>query len=285
MFHLDSPPAKRRRTTLADTLLSSALNVALISTAFGITAYRLWMGGSDEQDAHDTPPPYEQGDWNQPSYPRPPSSQTSSTKEPSSPKKRGQKQLRTHVVPRRRPAFIAPPRPTEPSPSKHHLYSAPVPDVGRVEGDGDDIDNQMDWMSAQLQHLIAEGRRALGKEIVVGSDVPTPEDEDLEDDGDEAWEAEDAVHSTPRARSRRSGSTRSSRKSSPAKRSQPLARPTSPVPLFFDSVPLPASRRSSLIPSALDGLYQAPQATQNREGSPDLQLAMERVRRAYGLNP
>jgi len=37
---LDLPPTKRRRTTLADNLLTSALNVALVSTALGITAIR-----------------------------------------------------------------------------------------------------------------------------------------------------------------------------------------------------------------------------------------------------
>lgn len=42
MSELDFPPTKRRRTTLTDTLLTSALNIALISGAVGMTAYRLY---------------------------------------------------------------------------------------------------------------------------------------------------------------------------------------------------------------------------------------------------
>lgn len=84
----DFPPAKRRRTTLADNLLTSALNVALVSTALGITAYRMYVyfcsdppdqaltrrwtlrwTGRDEREREpemaDKPPPYEEGDWAQ----------------------------------------------------------------------------------------------------------------------------------------------------------------------------------------------------------------------------
>ena len=40
---LDFPPTKRRRTGggITDMLLTSALNVALVGTAVGLTAYRL----------------------------------------------------------------------------------------------------------------------------------------------------------------------------------------------------------------------------------------------------
>lgn len=80
----DMPPTKRRRT-LTDSLLTSALNVALISTAFGMSAYRMcvkvdcpgippahlitafrWRDGTEADDdtkISDEPPPYEEGDW------------------------------------------------------------------------------------------------------------------------------------------------------------------------------------------------------------------------------
>jgi hypothetical protein len=43
-FHvcIDFPPAKRRRT-LAGTLVSGAVNAALIGTAVGLTVYRLYV--------------------------------------------------------------------------------------------------------------------------------------------------------------------------------------------------------------------------------------------------
>lgn len=79
-FHLclELPPAKRRRT-LAGTIVSGAVNAALIGTAVGLTVYRLYVffmriefdqrsdnifrwrdrGRAPELE----PPPYEQGDW------------------------------------------------------------------------------------------------------------------------------------------------------------------------------------------------------------------------------
>jgi hypothetical protein len=41
-FCLDLPPAKRRRS-LAGTIVSGALNAALIGTAVGLTVYRLYV--------------------------------------------------------------------------------------------------------------------------------------------------------------------------------------------------------------------------------------------------
>ena len=75
---LELPPAKRRRT-LAGSLVSGAVNAALIGTAVGLTVYRLYVfftriepdqrsdnsfrwrdrGRAPELE----PPPYEQGDW------------------------------------------------------------------------------------------------------------------------------------------------------------------------------------------------------------------------------
>jgi len=56
----DFPPAKRRRT-LAGTIVSGAVNVALIGTAVGLTVYRLWRDRGKVLELE--PPPYEQGDW------------------------------------------------------------------------------------------------------------------------------------------------------------------------------------------------------------------------------
>jgi hypothetical protein len=79
-FHvcIELPPAKRRRT-LAGSIVSGAVNAALIGTAVGLTVYRLYVffmrivldqrsdtifrwrdrGRAPELE----PPPYEQGDW------------------------------------------------------------------------------------------------------------------------------------------------------------------------------------------------------------------------------
>ncbi|KAI0299204.1 hypothetical protein BC826DRAFT_995992 [Russula brevipes] len=54
------PPAKRRRT-LAGTIVSGAVNAALIGTAVGLTVFRLWRDRGKVSELE--PPPYEQGDW------------------------------------------------------------------------------------------------------------------------------------------------------------------------------------------------------------------------------
>jgi hypothetical protein len=75
---IELPPTKRRRT-LASTIVSGALNAALIGTAVGLTVYRLyvlsfaWLRGfelipnarwRDRGSVPELePPPYEQGDW------------------------------------------------------------------------------------------------------------------------------------------------------------------------------------------------------------------------------
>jgi hypothetical protein len=62
----------------------------------------------------------------------------------------------------------------------------------------------MDWMNAQLRELIAQGQRALGKEVVVLQDGVEDNGEGIVDDGAEGWmeeeEEEDAFVSRKRQR-------------------------------------------------------------------------------------
>ena len=50
-----------------------------------------------------------------------------------------------------------------------------------------DVDDQMDWMGDRLAQLIAEGQKALGKEVVVMSE----DQADEVDDGSGAWVEEE----------------------------------------------------------------------------------------------
>ncbi|KAG8923425.1 hypothetical protein FRC01_012761 [Tulasnella sp. 417] len=226
------PPTKRRRTTLTDTLLTSALNIALISGAVGLTAYRLWRG------------------------------------EPNG-----------------------------------------------VEGDESGGYEDEAW------HLIAEGQKALGKEIVVSSDDVVGEDEGLVDDGDEYWLDDEPYDSRGRQSGSRhlrtlSASGRVSpmkvRQLSPRKpanlatpdssylsRTSSLSRSSARQSLTLnrtsnsDFSPLqPSFNLSSSVPSqsSFPGMYQSAQvqpalgqASISQNDSPDLVSAMQRVRKAYGL--
>jgi len=177
----------------------------------------------------------------------------------------------------------------------------------------------MDWMSAQLQNLIAEGQKALGKEIVVGTD--TGKDDDLVDDGDDGWEEEQPVN----IQRSRSGSTRghsnnfrnSSRRpanGSPPRRggafsysSSEAAKSQPELPLYTAkaTVGFPYSHTASTSTTSLssfnvvsEGPKPLPTRTtrpvslqnfgtyipQQYPGSPELLDAMDRVRRAYGIN-
>jgi hypothetical protein len=62
---------------------------------------------------------------------------------------------------------------------------------------------QMDWMGGRLAQLVEDGKKALGKEVVVMSEVQ----EDEVDDGDGGWE-EEADADVPLSGTSRSGSLR-----------------------------------------------------------------------------
>ena len=55
--------------------------------------------------------------------------------------------------------------------------------VGSTGEESEEVEDKMDWMGDRLAMLIAEGQKALGKEVVVMSESA----EDEVDDGDGAW--------------------------------------------------------------------------------------------------
>jgi len=69
--------------------------------------------------------------------------------------------------------------------------------------EGDDLEDKMDWMGGRLAQLIEDGKKALGKEVVVMSEAQ----EDEEDDGNGNWE-EEADPSTSLGHASRSGTLR-----------------------------------------------------------------------------
>lgn len=292
-----------------------------------MTAYRLWRGEPNGVEGGDESCGYEEDAWqaarSTKSCPMSPSASSSSTKVTSSSSSSGHRRIRSHVASRRRPAFIAPPRPASTLASSVQYSGAtqdptplPLPTSSEPE---DEVDEQMDWMSAQLQHLIAEGQKALGKEIVVASDDVVGEDEGLVDDGDEYWQDDEPYDS----RGRQSGSRhlrtpsapsasgrvspRKGRHLSPRKpanlstpdssyisRTSSLSRSSARQSLTLnrtsntDFSPLqPSFNLSSSVPSqsSFGGMYQPAQVqpTFGQASSPDLVSAMQRVRNAYGL--
>ncbi|KAH9175934.1 hypothetical protein EDB89DRAFT_1942726 [Lactarius sanguifluus] len=187
----DLPPAKRRRT-LAGTIVTGAVNAALIGTAVGLTVYRLWRDRGRVPELE--PPPYEQGDW-VPSEMLPlPATVTTPTP----------RSKRTRTVPntvrrgtnRHRKARSQTKLPVgSPRLSRH-------PSPHRQVDQGDEVEDRMDWMGDRLARLIEDGKKALGKEVVRTE----------EDDGSGNWE-EEAKLGTSSGRASRSGSIRRKDKS------------------------------------------------------------------------
>ncbi|KXN81705.1 hypothetical protein AN958_03916 [Leucoagaricus sp. SymC.cos] len=207
------PPCKKRRG-LAGSIVSTAVNAALIGTAVGLTVYRLWRGrgkeppvitaavpaspdsesGSSQQLP--PPPPYQEREWTPVSYPTPPSESAPSPPLLLAPTPR-RKVVRHTVKRSRRPRVSRPqtaPSPGRAGPSAHHSQSEF--DFGRDDEAGGD--DQMDWIGDKLAQLIEEGKRALSREVVVMSDAK----EDEVDDGSGAWEEEDHLTSSSVGRQR-----------------------------------------------------------------------------------
>ncbi|KAI0032679.1 hypothetical protein K488DRAFT_49450 [Vararia minispora EC-137] len=204
----DLPPAKRRRT-LAGSIVSTAVSAALIGTAVGLTVYRLWRDrGKDPAMITAPPPPYERGNWEQEASPSvnviPPTPRTKKSRSvPTVAHRTTQRHRR-----QRSHAAGASVRPSsrEMSPAKSPVkpefdFSAisPPPTDER-----DELDDTMDWMGGRLAQLIEEGKRALGKEVVVMSETA----EDAEDDASGNWEEEDETLSSHSRPSSRRGSMR-----------------------------------------------------------------------------
>ncbi|KAH9992756.1 hypothetical protein BJV74DRAFT_395913 [Russula compacta] len=179
----DLPPAKRRRT-LAGAIFSGAVNAALIGTAVGLTVFRLWRDRGKAPELE--PPPYEQGDW----VPSGPEETTPATIIASPPRiqksrstpntmRRGttrHRRVRTQVkIPMSPPRLSRNPSPHRPTKLGSDSISQP-----------DDLEDRMDWMGSRLSRLIEDGKKALGKEVVVMSEAQ----EDEEDDGNGNWEEE-----------------------------------------------------------------------------------------------
>ncbi|KAM6496754.1 hypothetical protein JOM56_007227 [Amanita muscaria] len=189
------PPAKRRRG-LAGSIVSTAISAALIGTAVGLTVYRLWRDRGNSA----SPNPKSNLDPSTPerSLPPPPPYQESE-RTPGQPstlhKQRRQRPVPTHSHSRRTHLHRST-RPRGSIPST--LTATPTGRQGaplllsnqtgsELEEPQHEVETQMDWFGDKLSALIAEGKRALGREIVVMSDAK----EDEVDDGSGAWEDSD----------------------------------------------------------------------------------------------
>jgi hypothetical protein len=143
---------------------------------------------------------------------------------------------------------------------------------------------QMDWMGGRLSQLIEDGKKALGKEIVVMSEVQ----EDEEDDGNGSWEEEadpDASIAGPsqsgsvRRRGRlQSAGTASSL--SPPPTASPRRQKFSAAHLTDSCSPIPA--RAPHDPSAdATRLCASFREDEDDWRSSELRKSMERARAAY----
>ncbi|KAI0369749.1 hypothetical protein BV20DRAFT_333739 [Pilatotrama ljubarskyi] len=188
-------PLPKRRRTLAGSIVSTALSAALIGTAVGLTVYRLWRDRGKNPEPL-PPPPYEQGGWVPPE--ETPKVAVTAPTTPRSRKIRHVAGRRT--IPRHRKTHSR----TQASSTSHFASSsssyasrAHIPaEFTAASGsrsspskpdDDADVDEQMSWIGDRLAQLIAEGQKALGKEIVVMSE----DKEDEVDDGSGAWVEED----------------------------------------------------------------------------------------------
>ncbi|KAI0676018.1 hypothetical protein C8Q78DRAFT_1007677 [Trametes maxima] len=199
----DLPPPKRRRT-LAGSIVSTALSAALIGTAVGLTVYRLWRDRGKGPEA--LPPPL----MNKEAHISSRASQSDQTSTPETPKlvvtapTTPRSRKTRHIAGRRTvPRHRKTPSRAQASTSHHTVPSTssssrpPIPPAFDVEGasqsspskpdDDADVDEQMSWIGDRLAQLIAEGQKALGKEVVIMSEDKADE----VDDGSGAWVEED----------------------------------------------------------------------------------------------
>jgi len=329
-------PTKRRRIAeITDSLISTAFSAAVIGTAVGLTAYRLWRDRGKEGSPPTLapqaienlppPPPYtERPEVMQspagPSYvpggrasaPAPATATPAPRRAAARPSVARRTQAQS--TRRRRPVSTVFPRNQSPATpfnhdhsttSYHTAYTAPSsvrttpgppssshqPNTGVQSGDELDesemeMSGQMDWMSSRLQDLINQGKKALGSEVVVGG----PDDVD---DGAEGWDDEPAAAASQGHSSTGSGVTHaatrapilgrsSSRASGTSRRKGPRA--------SSGSVSSSSIRKYDDDGLGLEVLYQSPlrsapstKTSFDNGESEELRVAMERVRKAYGL--
>lgn len=205
MYEEELPPPSKKRRGLAGSIVSTAVNAALIGTAVGLTVYRLWRGRGKDPHAIETadpaspdsengsaqqfppPPPYQEREWTPVSYPSPPAEHVTPPSASASATTPRRKAVQRSIRRTRRPRLARPqtaPSPGRAGPSTTHVQP-PEFNFGRGEEDGGD--DQMDWIQDKLSQLIEEGKRALSREIVVLSDAK----EDEFDDGSGVWEEEE----------------------------------------------------------------------------------------------
>jgi len=87
----------------------------------------------------------------------------------------------------------------------------------------------MDWMGDKIRHLIEEGQKALGKEVVVMSDNPDANEDGAVDDGLEGWEEVEDDRMRPGPSSPTSSTFRSkgARQANPISGARSVSPPTS----------------------------------------------------------
>jgi len=286
------PPAKRRRT-LASTIVSGALNAAIIGTAVGLTVYRLWRDRGKVPELE--PPPYEQGDW-VPSGPDETAPPTTVVATPSLNKKSrsAPDTIRRGTIRHRRARTHAKVPMTPPRLSRHtspHHPTMPGPDPDN-QMETDEIEDKMEWMGDRLAQLIEDGKKALGKEVVVKSEVQ----EDEVDDGSGNWEEEvDPDISVSRAsrsgsvrrrgRHRTPGTTSSTSYLSPPPSASPRRQQLSTTHLSQSCsalpVPVVAPHDYSADTTRLSSSFRE---DESQWQSPELRESMERARQAYLRN-
>ncbi|PFH53241.1 hypothetical protein AMATHDRAFT_1316 [Amanita thiersii Skay4041] len=195
------PPPTKRRRGLAGSLVSTALSAALIGTAVGLTVYRLWRDRGKDSLSPSLSPSKQSPSTNRTSHDQLPPPPPYSPNAPTTPKSASRKyqhrsgagiSKRSHRYPQSQRSVrtrvhvtaaqsLGPEALFPPAQPEFNVETAPHP----VESPcSNGVDDQMDWIGDKLTTLIAEGKRALGREIVVMSDSK----EDEVDDGSGAWE-------------------------------------------------------------------------------------------------
>lgn len=164
------------------------------------------------------------------------------------------------------------------------------PDLSYDEEPEADTSDQMDWIGDKLAQLIEEGKRALGKEIVVTAEAK----EDEEDDGSGQWvEDEGGPLSSSSSGSFHKSHSRRPRAisvaSPPPQYSSPQHTPRTPGSHRFDPLSRPSSHHSSprgrvragSVDSAGSVLAAPRHEDESAWQSAEMREAMERARQAY----
>ncbi|KAL5537014.1 hypothetical protein ACEPAF_837 [Sanghuangporus sanghuang] len=289
---LELPPAKRRKG-IAESVISTAFNAALVGAAVGLTVFRLWKDRGKE--AEQTPPPPYQEEWANPT-----TRATPEPEEPNQPTPRKQRHhssahkqhgnsVRHRQKAARKTVLIRKDKELSPRHKSPQLQHEGHSSLAGETTSGDDVLDEMDWIGDRLAQLVEEGKRALGTEVIVASEAP----EDEVDDGSGNWEEEN-----PMEASASFSSSRPILSTSPSKRfrhqSSAYSLPDSSVPRLssfpshsrihsddlsasFQSTPgrsaAPASNPEAGSSSFLANSYGAE--------SPSIRESMERARAAY----